>query len=255
MAPETAQMGPPPAKRQRRLVVLSSEDEEDEEPVPPNGGGGDEGHHKTRALPTRLPPEHESRTRSRKAPTTKSSTPSPRKPPSKTRTIRKTPKPSSLDTYFSAANRLHGTRDPSSQTEKSGHTITEEDFIEDDSLDEELQKLSELRTTIKIPNRTNAAPPQSQAEKHNSKRLPGGSQVFLKLANRAVKADKDQKTPRPLINDTRPWADRYGPTSVEELAVHKRKVADVKEWILGVFEGHLKKVRSSLSCSRWLADG
>ncbi|KAL8663786.1 MAG: hypothetical protein Q9202_003600 [Teloschistes flavicans] len=234
-------MGPPPAKRQRRLVVLSSEDEEDEEPVPPNGGGGDEGHHKTRALPTRLPSEHESRTRSRKAPTTKSSTPSPRKPPSKTRTIRKTPKPSSLDTYFSAANRLHGTRDPSSQTEKSGHTITEEDFIEDDSLDEELQKLSELRTTIKIPNRTNVAPPQSQVEKHNSKRLPGGSQVFLNLANRAVKADKDQKTPRPLINDTRPWADRYAPTSVEELAVHKRKVADVKEWILGVFEGHLKK--------------
>ncbi|KAL8632133.1 hypothetical protein Q9189_002157 [Teloschistes chrysophthalmus] len=251
VVPETGQMGPPPAKRQRRLVVLSSEDEEEEqeEAVPRKRGEGrlnntngrDEEDLKKRALPTRLHSKHESSTRRTKAPPTKSSAPSPKKPPSKTRTVRKAPKASYLDTYFSAADRAHGTQTSSSQTEKPGRIIEEEDFIEDDSFNEELRKLSDHRKTIKIPDGRHGAPPQSQTEKNDSKRLPGGSQVFRKLANGAVKADKNQKTPIPLSMDTRPWADRYGPTSVEELAVHKRKVADVKEWIVGVLEGRLKQ--------------
>ncbi|KAL9585650.1 MAG: hypothetical protein Q9212_001387 [Teloschistes hypoglaucus] len=251
VVPETGQMGPPPAKRQRRLVVLTSEDEgeEQEEAVPEKRDVGrldstnsrDKEHHKTRALPTRLHSKHESSTRRTKTPPTKSSAPSPKKPPSKTRTVRKAPKASSLDTYFSAADRAHGTQRSSSQTDKPGKIIEEEDFIEDDSFDEELRKLSDHRKTIKIPDGRDGALPQSQTDKNDSKRLPGGSQVFRKLTNGAVKVDKDKKIPAPLSIDTRPWADRFGPTSVEELAVHKRKVADVKEWVQGVLEGRLKK--------------
>ncbi|KAL9590851.1 MAG: hypothetical protein Q9203_000308 [Teloschistes exilis] len=245
-------MGPPPAKRQRRSVVLSSEDEDEEheEAVLRKWGGGrldstngqDKGHHKTRTLPTRHRSKHESSKRDTNAPSTKSSASSPKKPPSKTRTVRKAPKASSsLDTYFSAADRAHGTQKSSSQTDKPGKIIEDEDFIEDDSFDEGLRKLSDLRKTIKIPDAKNGAPPQSQVEKNDSKRLPGGSQIFRKLANGAVKVDKDKKTPTRLSVDTRPWADCYGPTSVEELAVHKRKVTDVKEWLQGVLEGRLKK--------------
>ena len=36
--------------------------------------------------------------------------------------------------------------------------------------------------------------------------------------------------------DERPWAEKYGPSNLEELAVHKKKVADVRGWIQSAFE-------------------
>ena len=37
--------------------------------------------------------------------------------------------------------------------------------------------------------------------------------------------------------DTRPWAQRFAPRSLDELAVHKKKVADVRAWLEGVYSG------------------
>ncbi|POS83884.1 hypothetical protein EPUL_004170 [Erysiphe pulchra] len=34
-----------------------------------------------------------------------------------------------------------------------------------------------------------------------------------------------------ILDDTRTWAERFAPTNLQELAVHKRKVADVKKWL------------------------
>lgn len=38
-------------------------------------------------------------------------------------------------------------------------------------------------------------------------------------------------------DDNRPWAQRYTPSDLEELAVHKRKVTDVANWLRDVFAG------------------
>lgn len=43
------------------------------------------------------------------------------------------------------------------------------------------------------------------------------------------------------IVDRRPWTDKYGPASLDELAVHKRKVADVRTWLSDVFSGKARK--------------
>ncbi|KAL9003140.1 MAG: hypothetical protein Q9180_009926, partial [Flavoplaca navasiana] len=135
-------MGPPPAKRRRKVVVLSSEDEEDE---PAEGKGGATGgtslqnqatqNHKIQVLPTRL--------RSRTKPVTKAppiapvlstNQPLPKKSaPRHNNDGRKEPRPSSLDTYFSAASNVHVVKSASSQNPQVAEAVEEEDFIEDDS--------------------------------------------------------------------------------------------------------------------------
>ena len=42
--------------------------------------------------------------------------------------------------------------------------------------------------------------------------------------------------------DTRPWAQRYAPANLDEVAVHKRKVSDVQRWLKDVFAGRRREV-------------
>ncbi|KAF2498379.1 Rad17-domain-containing protein, partial [Lophium mytilinum] len=43
------------------------------------------------------------------------------------------------------------------------------------------------------------------------------------------------------VADQRPWTERYEPMNLDELAVHKRKVLDVRKWLHDVFEGRERK--------------
>jgi cell cycle checkpoint protein len=40
----------------------------------------------------------------------------------------------------------------------------------------------------------------------------------------------------------KPWAEEFAPVDLEELAVHKKKVADVQNWLVGVFSGKSRQV-------------
>jgi cell cycle checkpoint protein len=42
-------------------------------------------------------------------------------------------------------------------------------------------------------------------------------------------------------DDQRPWSERFGPTGLEELAVHKKKVADVRGWLEEVIAGRRRQ--------------
>ncbi|KAG6031417.1 hypothetical protein E4U41_007579 [Claviceps citrina] len=42
-------------------------------------------------------------------------------------------------------------------------------------------------------------------------------------------------------DELRPWSDRFGPRNLDELAVHKRKVADVRKWLDDVLTGRLRQ--------------
>lgn len=54
-----------------------------------------------------------------------------------------------------------------------------------------------------------------------------------------------RKTPfnstAPKEEDMRPWAERFAPTNLEELAVHKKKVADVRSWLESVMHGQIRQ--------------
>ncbi|KAF2968581.1 hypothetical protein GQX73_g4956 [Xylaria multiplex] len=42
-------------------------------------------------------------------------------------------------------------------------------------------------------------------------------------------------------DEQRPWSERFGPTNLNELAVHKKKVADVKKWLEDVMAGRMRQ--------------
>lgn len=45
----------------------------------------------------------------------------------------------------------------------------------------------------------------------------------------------------PPDDDLRPWCERFGPRNLDELAVHKKKVADVRKWLQEVMSRHLRQ--------------
>ena len=47
----------------------------------------------------------------------------------------------------------------------------------------------------------------------------------------------------------KPWSEQYSPATTDELAVHKKKVADVREWLSGALSGRSsRRSVSSKSC-------
>lgn len=252
-------MGPPPAKRRRKLVVLSSEDEEENFAIheqenrqrrsatrktsPPHH---DADNFEARVLPTRLRSQPKPVTKAPPiAPLRTTNQPLPKKSSTKQNNNRKDLKSLSLDTYFGANSNLHAVKSSGSQTSKIGTALEEEDFIEDDSFDEELQKLPLPRNDLcKFPPQA-LARPDTLTQKSSSRTLLSGSQVFRKLGNGIGKSRTKEEAVKLSNDDTRPWSDRYGPVSLEELAVHKKKVADVRDWLDNVFQGRSTKVRGA----------
>ncbi|KAM9876929.1 hypothetical protein VD0002_g6122 [Verticillium dahliae] len=62
----------------------------------------------------------------------------------------------------------------------------------------------------------------------------------------ASSSQKFLRPPRPsrpaaLDDDLRPWSERFGPVSLDELAVHKKKVVDVRRWLEDVLAGRLRQ--------------
>ncbi|RDW71397.1 hypothetical protein BP6252_07960 [Coleophoma cylindrospora] len=61
---------------------------------------------------------------------------------------------------------------------------------------------------------------------------PSSSQKFLRKPSTEEKKKDD---------DLRPWAERFAPVNLDELAVHKKKVADVRAWLEAVMEGRMRQ--------------
>ncbi|KAL8842707.1 MAG: hypothetical protein Q9170_000363 [Blastenia crenularia] len=241
-AAQEIEMGPPPAKRRRKTVVSSSEDEEN--PLTYlNGKGKDSLEDQitndpsnqgrklpnTRLLPTRLRSKNQPTFKTPTIPTAKST---PSSSPKKVKSKRsRNVAPKSLDTYFGAGNASQRNGSSVGQASAHGTAVEEHDFIEDDLFDEELRRLSDPRKNAQGRGREALALSQSTAERGTLTNFPTGSQIFRKAASNARKIDQDHKASELRKHNVGPWADRYGPTSTEELAVHKKKVSDVKEWL------------------------
>ncbi|KAL8683014.1 MAG: hypothetical protein Q9186_001009 [Xanthomendoza sp. 1 TL-2023] len=251
-------MGPPPPKRRRKLVVLSSEDDEDD-PFTQEGGENlprsktptpssqtqNPDDQKIHGLPTRLRRKPKPVIKPPRIPPTPSIIqPSSKKPAPKSHNFPEPSKSSSLDTYLNRGSHPPTIKAPSSKATKPETTAEEEDFIEDDSFDEELQKLlsdPHDGTQGGIKQISAPAQPLKKSSARSSSNILSGSQVFRKLGNGVGKTYKEAEAVKARKADTRPWAERYGPVSLEELAVHKKKIADVSDWLHGVFQHRSKK--------------
>ncbi len=254
-------MAPPPSKRQKRRTIVSSDEDEDadasekyrDSPVSKdvlskNGVRLARRNGTTnRCLPTR------SRTKSNTVPKSRSATPAPpassnsssKDPPHKPKRAKEVQKRGSLHAYFNAANRVPQSKkevQPKVDTPVIG--IEEEDLIEDDSLDE-LQQVSsaqnEPASTFDC-RRGPVVPSRNRAVSAGPERPPSGSQRFLRAGKASGKDASSQATAREKKVDLRPWAEKYAPVGLEELMVHKKKVADVRTWLERAFLGLDRKV-------------
>ncbi|KAL9595287.1 MAG: hypothetical protein Q9219_006540 [cf. Caloplaca sp. 3 TL-2023] len=241
-------MGPPPPKRRKKVVVTSSEDEETDHSTFNNDRAlSDSNHSNSQILPTRFRSIRKSTPKVSKAAET---TPSPSYPSSrvksKTSITRRERKVTPLDKYLSAVDVSHVIGPSRGQTSKLGPSIQggeeeEEDFIEDDSFDEELRRLSDPHKHGQAGERSSAASTRILAEGGSSKNLPTGSQIFRKADSDVLKVQTHGNISNLGYDDTRPWAEHYGPTSVEELVVHKKKISDVRGWLEAVYQGRSKQ--------------
>jgi cell cycle checkpoint protein len=66
-----------------------------------------------------------------------------------------------------------------------------------------------------------------------------GGQRFLRPPRSS--APKTNKTAAVNDEDGRPWSERFAPVCLDELAVHKRKVQDVRRWFDEVFSGRMRQ--------------
>ncbi|KAI9171513.1 Cell cycle checkpoint protein RAD17 [Paramyrothecium foliicola] len=86
---------------------------------------------------------------------------------------------------------------------------------------------------------------RSLVSQHARKRVKNGASITAAAAPSATQ--RFLKPPRPppsadgLDDDLRPWSERFGPRNLDELAVHKKKVADVRRWFEEVFAGRLRQ--------------
>ena len=80
-----------------------------------------------------------------------------------------------------------------------------------------------------------AKPASSRAKSHSTKRflMPSESKGNVRRTNfGSLSAEVD----------SRPWAQRYAPSGLDELAVHKKKVSDVQKWLEDAFSGRSREV-------------
>jgi cell cycle checkpoint protein len=113
------------------------------------------------------------------------------------------------------------------------------DLIEDDydSYDEIFtQHLAKERTDVtpSVSSRTRPPapkPPPKPRRKTQPKR-------FVLTSDELNGSTKKQTVPQPVgEHDRRPWAQRFAPANLGELAVHKKKVSDVQHWLEDAFSG------------------
>lgn len=229
----------PPGKRQRRLILS-----DDDEPAvktrraPPRLASVP-----AKTLPTRKSTQQNGTTRKLKA--NNSQKDSPRSSPEKrTRGDIQVKKQSkSLHTFFGRATEEQRW----ARKDKTPPSVLEDgengDDIEDDSLDEAFAEFAGAEADEnKVLDRRKAAELtlQTRALKSFSNGVPS-SQKFAKPSTPAAKEDKAFPA---HDNDvfSRPWAERFAPVSLEELAVHKKKVTDVQNWLSAVLQGRDRRV-------------
>lgn len=246
-------MAPPPAKRQKRHVVLSSGDEEESSVsakqqkheiqntvtrwASSNGGA-------KQSLPTRSREKPDEIIAKKSQPTTAAHTSPatsstfPVKTSRKSKPTNKATASKPISTFFGAAtqpqflNRQKTSKSLSPEVQDGA-----EDLIEDDSPIDELPQLlgAQKKINTLLDHRKR---PLEDKDKDN---LSGGGQRF-KLGDDSIGRLRHKVVPRAEVH-TRPWAERFGPSNLNELMVHKKKVSEVKIWLDNALQGRDRKVR------------
>lgn len=233
----------PPGKRQRRSIRSV-----DDEPAV-----------KTRRAPPRLasdlvktPLDQKAGTVAKKSGPKVSTKISPKSSPGKAnrRHSNEEKENKSLHTFFGRATEEQRWL----RKDESPLTVVEDgeagDDIEDDSLDEALANLpdGEGEENKVLDRRKFSEPIFRDGVAKSVRNVVGSSQKFAKPLKPTPKEEKATSSHYEDVL-SRPWAERFAPTSLEELSVHKKKVTDVQSWLSAVLQGRDRRVCDP----RWLS--
>ncbi|KXT09356.1 hypothetical protein AC579_9398 [Pseudocercospora musae] len=143
--------------------------------------------------------------------------------------------------FFHAATQRQQASQSSAGSDNAAIVHHEVEAIEDDSDDAGSRKepstttLSQGSSTALAVRKRKFA--HTQSFEDDASLPPAASQKFRKTSNDDRKANF--ANPK---DDRRPWTERFAPADISELAVHKRKVADVRGWLETTFRGNRHKI-------------
>lgn len=251
-----------PSKRQKRTAVLSSEDDEESiaaekhaRRIDGSGSGVEplkkkNDHKSAKTLPSRPRPQTRS-TSLRSCPS--ATAPENPSPVPKTLTRRKVRGQNNGNSKSLHAFLTDPTSSQQSQLgiQRMGETVNlaieRDDIIEDDSQDDGYSKLSSSQhamASVLDPKDRHRGSPQNRAVSSRVDKLPRANQKFMTQKRDSENASSREAACASSYIDPRPWVEIYGPVDVEELAVHRKKVADIRVWLENVWSGRDYKVRA-----------
>ena len=157
----------------------------------------------------------------------------------------------SLHTYFSATD-IKRSQNVSREVPISDADIDlreeDEDVIEDDG---ELKHpgYSSLRSTTRLVldrRKQHVVSRPRVPVPANYEKLQNSGHSFVTPENILSEDVSPLTAENSKDSDSRPWVEKYGPTSLEELMVHKKKVADVRTWMERFWQDGNHKVNGCL---------
>ena len=235
-----------PAKRQRRSNIVVSDEEDSVQ----------------NALPLRTPKSQRqleldhsnsptlsvspSRTRSQtsrsplKKSTTKSSpNPSPKKTTKKSK-ANESERSKSVHTFFGKATEDQRWQRKPINPEDDISDEEYNDAIEDEDLSDSALLLVQDSNDAKsvLDRRKSLLRPLPNGTRYANSTVPSSSQRFVKPPVPSKPSTLSPKIESPVNPELqRPWAERYGPVNLEELAIHRKKAVDVQKWLENVLAG------------------
>lgn len=258
-------MASPPAKRQRTSKVVFSDDE-DEEPatarqetillrgtgLPASSGKrglASQQSGKSAVQRSKHKQNKDASNATSPKAVLKTESPSPSKPKKSPRKKKTEDNSKSLHTFFSRVSEEQRWKRKPEPAAKEVDDVETGDAIEDDddSLDDAFSQLAEGQGDVKfqLDRRKDKATLTTNGHQTFRTALPASTQKFVKppipnTKKNDIKVEMDEDGSGLYLH--RPWADRYGPANLEELAVHKKKVADVQKWLGEVLNGRDSRV-------------
>lgn len=260
----------PPTKRRKRTVVPSSDEEEDEEDEPVT---------QPRARPNFLIPSSPLSSDAAESPEAVHASPNFQAPPRKMQPQAKTtanhpPNAAPKHRANPARGPKAGTKSASSSPEKAKPRGRVDDKVRSGnihSLFAQQARRQQAEGTFRTMSRPKLSVRSAKSSRYEEdddliseddvveSRAPPSSMVGLAARKRArgvephnmgagdppsasQKFAVPKHAPRTKhAEDTRPWAERFAPANLNELAVHKKKVSDVRAWLEDVMRGRVRQ--------------
>ncbi|KAK5174113.1 RFC checkpoint protein Rad17 [Saxophila tyrrhenica] len=240
-------MGLPRAPR-RKVITIPSDDEGEQanETLPPEPSEDEEPAKPQKRGTGKLRPVNKAKKNQPPLPSPSSQDASPKKSPAKAASkarsktaVKDASKTNgrTINSFFSAATQQKPVAQPSPSSEKPSVPHAEPEAIQDDSDENQGGSLRFAKgSSTVLAMRKRKAQYGENLEPAFSASQPS-SQKFRKASS------GDRIPTLAIINeDKRPWTEQFAPKDLAELAVHKKKVSDVRQWFEMAFNGRRQRV-------------